>query len=66
MTWEPCYSSANPRELPPPPVSPPILKETIYHDVNENDTYHTDKLFSLPSYPSLTSDVVREQFFGYI
>lgn len=66
MTWEPCYSSANPRELPPPPVPPPISKETIYHDVNENDTYHTDKLFSLPSYPSLTSDVVREQFFGYI
>ncbi|OAD58143.1 Tight junction protein ZO-1 [Eufriesea mexicana] len=55
MTWEPCHSSGDPRDLPPPPV-PPMLKETIYHDVNENDTYHTDKLFSLPSYPSLTSD----------
>lgn len=64
MTWEPCYSSSDPRDLFPPP--PPIFRETIYHDINENDTYQTDKLFSLPSYPSLTSDVVREQFFGYI
>ncbi|KZC11268.1 Tight junction protein ZO-1, partial [Dufourea novaeangliae] len=55
MAWELCHSSGEPRDLPPPPV-PPFSKETAFHDVNENDTYHTDKLFSLPSYPSLTSD----------
>lgn len=65
MTWELCQSSGDPRDLLSPPI-PLISKETAFHDVNENDTYHTDKLFSLPSYPSLTSDVVREQFFGYI
>lgn len=77
MVWDLSYPSIY-AHIPPPVPSPPPLPNNMYYDENKNHdmllshyqshmlpTSSVRKLPPLPQ-PSLNSDVIREQFFGYI